>query len=61
MKCHLLAALLFLNCLFLPSGSAFAQEPVDREIIAKIRDEALKRARAWCCDPIAANTERYLC
>jgi len=45
MKCHLLAVLLFLNFLLFPSGSALAQEPVDREIINKIRDEGLNRSQ----------------
>lgn len=43
MKCHLLAALLFLNCLLLPAATA--QEPIDRDIIAKIRDEGLNRSQ----------------
>ncbi|HMV49652.1 MAG TPA: peptidase, partial [Blastocatellia bacterium] len=45
MKNHLLAVLLFLNSLFLHVSSARAQEPVDRQIINKIRDEALNRSQ----------------
>lgn len=45
MKCHLLAALLFLNGLLLPTGSVQAQEAIDRYIVAKIRDEGLNRSQ----------------
>jgi carboxypeptidase Q len=45
MKCRLLAALLCLHSLLI-TPSARAQEPVDREMIAKIRDEGLNRSQA---------------
>lgn len=45
MKCHLVTILLLLNSLLWPSTSVRAQEPVDREVIAKIRDEGLNRSQ----------------
>lgn len=45
MKCRLLAALLCLQSLF-NTPVARAQEPVDRAMIAKIRDEGLNRSQA---------------
>ena len=45
MKCYLLAALLFCSSLFTTPTTARIQEPVDHEIVAKIRDEGLKRSQ----------------
>jgi hypothetical protein len=45
MKCYLLAAILFFSSLFITPTNARFQEPVDREIVAKIRDEGLKRSQ----------------
>src|SRR5262245_7460456 len=45
MKCYLLAALLCFNSLLVAPETARAQEPVDRQMIAKIRDEGLNRSQ----------------
>ena len=45
MKCYLLAAILFFSSLCITPTNARVQEPVDQEIIAKIRDEGLKRSQ----------------
>ena len=45
MKRYLLAAIVFWSSLFINPVTAIVQEPVDREIIAKIKDEGLKRSQ----------------
>jgi carboxypeptidase Q len=46
MTCYLLAAIVFWSSLFTAPITARAQEPIDRELIAKIRDEGLNRSQA---------------
>ncbi|MEK6322030.1 MAG: M20/M25/M40 family metallo-hydrolase [Acidobacteriota bacterium] len=45
MRRGLLTVIVFLTALFNNAGTLYAQEPVDRAVIAKIRDEGLNRSR----------------
>lgn len=45
LKLYLLAAAVFWSSLFINPVTAVVQEPVDREMIAKIKDEGLKRSQ----------------
>jgi len=42
----LLAAIVFRTSLFINAGTLCAQEPIDREVIANIRDEGLNHSQA---------------
>lgn len=45
MKSYVVAAILVDSSLVINPFTALAQEPLDREIISKIRDEGLKRSQ----------------